>query len=227
MAIICFSGTKGVGKDEAANVLVKQYQFTRVALADPLRMLCSEVFRLPYEQFSDNDKKDAELGYKIMLDYSHLDKIRDIVELQWGFVIDSDGREEMEEYYGTEFKTPREILQTVGTQLIRNNVRDDIWIVLAFSKMKENGGNIVVTDCRFKNEREAFKKAGATLCLIKRDTKVDGETHISETSLGKEEDYDVVFNNKDSLHQFKSEVEMWYNIRKAEFQYYKKYSFEY
>lgn len=227
MTIVCFAGSKGAGKDEAASVLVKRYDFTRVALADPLRELCSKVFRIPYEQFSDNDKKDSELDYKVTLDYSHIDKIRDIIENEWDFVVTPVAREEMEEYYGEEFTTPRQILQTIGTQLIRNNVRDDIWIVLAFSKMRTIGSKIVITDCRFKNERDAFKKAGALLCLIKRDGTSVGESHISEKSLGTEDDYDVIFTNDENLHTFKSNVDMWYNIRGKELQFYKKYNYEY
>ena len=95
MTIICFSGKKGVGKDTAAEVLVKRYGFTRIALADPLRELCSKVFHLPYEQFSDNDKKDKELDQRVVLDFHHIDKIRDIVENEWGFTIDLEAREEM------------------------------------------------------------------------------------------------------------------------------------
>lgn len=226
MTIIALSGRKQAGKDSAAEVLVKRHGFTRVALADPLRELCSRVFGLSYSDFADNDKKDSEIN-RIMLDYHHIDKIRDIVENEWGFAIDYDSREEMEEYYGTEFNTPREILQTVGTQLIRNNVRDDIWIVLAFAKMQQIGSKVVITDCRFPNEREAFKKAGATLCLIKRDSGNASESHESERSLGKEEDYDVVFDNNATLHEFQSNVDMWYNVRSTELEFYKKYKYEY
>ncbi len=227
MTIICFAGIKNSGKDEASSVLVSRYGFTRVALADPLRELCSRVFKLDYNLFSDNDKKDKPLEYKVMLDYHHIDQIRDIVENEWEFVVDDEAREDMEDYYGNEFKTPREILQLVGTQLIRNNVRDDIWIVLAFSRMREIGEKIVITDARFKNEREAFRKAGATLCLIKRDTGNASETHESETQMGTEDDYDVIFTNNEKLHQFKSEVDLWYNTRRTELQFYKKYKYEY
>ena len=227
MTIICFSGTRGDGKDSGAEVLVHRYGFTRVSLADPLRELCSKVFNLDYALFSDNDKKDKPLEYKVTLDYSHIDKIRSIIENDWGFPVNDEVREEMEEYYGNEFSSPREILQNIGTQLIRNALREDIWIVLAFSKMRTIGEKIIITDCRFPNERKAFKKAGATLCLIKREAASATENHISELSLGDEDDYDVIFNNDKELHVFKSNIDMWYNTRKTELQFYKKYKYEY
>lgn len=227
MTILALAGKAGSGKDTLADVLVKRYGFTRIALADPLRQLCAAAFKLPYEYFLDYDKKDAPLPYgKITLDYHHIDKVRETL-IEWGFPIDYEARENMEEYYGDEFETPRDILKTVGTNLIRNFVRDDIWLVLAFSKMKEaDSKKFVITDCRFENERNAFKKAGATLCLIKRWEEDPEAPKIGE-DMGAEADYDVIFQNKESLHQFKSEVDIWYNIMQTELGFYRKYKYEY
>ena len=214
MSIICFSGLKQAGKDSSAEVLIKKHGYTRVALADPLRELCSSVFHIPYETFLDPDKKDSELDYRINLDFHHIDKIRSYIEDKWGFVIPYEAREEMEDYHGTEFKTPREILQVVGTELIRNNLRDDIWIVLAFNKIREIGNKVVITDVRFDNERKAFKKAGAILCLVKRPGLEKGN-HASE-NMGDEDDYDVVFDNSETKNVLQSNVDMWYTIRRQE-----------
>ena len=77
-------------------------------------------------------------------------------------------------------------------------------------------------DVRLKNEREALKKAGAKLMLIKRTIKKDGlvrdfgtsvDLHISENDLGLDDEYNAVINNNDiSLGQLRSEVLMWYNV---------------
>lgn len=225
MSIICFSGSAGAGKDTSAEVLIKKHGYARIALADPLRELCSEVFRLPYNMFSDHDKKDSELDYHITLDFHHVDKIRAYIEEKWGFTIDYNIREEMEDYHGTVFKTPRDILKLVGTELIRNNLRDDIWIVLAFQKIQEVGQKVVITDCRFENERAAFKKAGAVLCLVKRPGTEKG-THASDNT-GSEDEYDVIFDNSDKIHVLTSAVDMWYTIRKEEIEKGTKFKYEY
>lgn len=225
MSIICFSGIKQAGKDSSAEVLIKKHGYTRVALADPLRELCSSVFKIPYETFLDPDKKDSELDYRITLDFHHIDKIRTYIEDKWGFTIPYEAREEMEEYHGKEFKTPREILQLVGTEIIRNNLRDDIWIVLAFNKIKEIGQKVVITDVRFDNERKAFKKAGAILCLVKRPGLEKG-SHISE-NMGDEDDYDVVFDNSETKNVLQSNVDMWYTIRREEIEQGTKFKYEY
>jgi hypothetical protein len=223
MTILALAGKAGVGKDTMANVLVKKHSFTRVSLADPLRELCSKVFRMDYNMFLDHDKKDSSID-RIMLDYHHIDKIRDIVQNEWGYEITYDMRENMEEYYDEEFETPRDILRCIGTKLLRNCISRDIWIELAMSKIQKIGPRVVITDCRFPNEREAFAKCGALLILIKRND--DGSSEGHEHDLGEEFDYDVVFTNDGELSEFQSNVDMWYTMRKDELSLYKVFKYE-
>ena len=226
MSIISISGLSKSGKDTMAEVLVKEHGFSRIALADPLRELCSRVFRLPFSDFEEQSKKDSELDYKIILDFHHVDKIREIVEQEWGFSVSYEAREEMEEYYGYTFKTPRDILKLVGTELLRKNVRDDIWLVLAFNKIKDLGGRIVVTDVRFKNEREAFAKAGALMCLVKRPDIEERGSHISE-DMGEDDQYDVILHNTETKQVFQNSVNVWYMSRKHDLVGNRKFKYEY
>lgn len=213
MTVVCFSGKKGSGKDSAAAVLTKEFGFTRVALADPLRELCSKVFRIPYNDFLDQDKKDQPLSLgSFEIDYHHIDKIRHIVEQEWGFEITHEAREEMEDYYGETVETPRDILKLVGTELLRKNVADDIWIKLAFNRINEIQGKVVVTDVRFDNERKAFGDAGALLCLIKRPSVERHDTHVSE-NMGDDDQYDVIFHNVSEKHVFENDVKLWIKSR--------------
>lgn len=213
MKLIGMSGLAGSGKDTCADFLCKAEGFVKLSLAAPLKEMCSKVFGIEAKYFDDRKLKEAEFE-TVMIDYCHLDKIRDIVENEWGFVITHDQREKMESYYGREIKTPRKLLQTIGTDILRTIIRDDIWIVLLFSQMKDLGSHIIVSDVRFKNEREAFKKAGAVLMLVKRDAIENKDGHSSENDLGTEKDYDVVINNSDiTLNQLRSEVTMWYAIK--------------
>jgi hypothetical protein len=130
----------------------------------------------------------------------------------------------MEEYHGTEFNTPRELLRCIGTKLLRSHVRDDIWIVLAMSKIREIGAKVVITDCRFQNERNIFSKAGGLLCLIKRND--DGQKEVGEHDLGDEKTYDVVFSNNDTKMVFESSVDTWYTIMREELQNYRVFKYE-
>lgn len=210
--ILALAGLSGAGKDTAAEILVKKQGFTRMALADPLRELCARVFHIDFVEFSDTDKKDKRMQ-RVYLDFKDIDKIRDIVENEWGFPITYEQRERMEAFHGEEFDTPRDILRCIGTKLLRNCVRDDIWLVLANNKIREIGTRVVITDCRFGNERDYFKKLGAILALVRR-----GDTPMKEHEfdLGKEEDYDVVFKNEDTVATLQSNVEMWFTIRRED-----------
>jgi hypothetical protein len=222
MTILAIAGKAGAGKDTMADVLVKKHGFTRVALADPLRELCSKVFKMDYNMFLDHDKKDKEIN-TIILDYHHIDKIREIVQNEWGYTVSYDMRENMEEYYDEEFETPRDILRCIGTKLLRNCVSRDIWIELAINKIRTIGPKIVITDCRFENEREAFERCGAVMVLVKR---IDDQEERHEHDLGEEEEYDVVFTNNGSLSEFQSTVDMWYTLRKNDLNLYKVFIYE-
>lgn len=213
MKIIGISGRKFSGKDTVSNIFVKREGFKKVAFADPLKELIQRVFHIEHKYLHDDKLKEADLPEYVTIDYSHLDEIRSIVENEWGFVISRDQREGMERFFGEEFRTARTLMQAVGTDMLRNYVRDDIFIVLFFSRIKELSCDIVVSDVRLKNERDALKNAGASLMLIKRD--IDNkDQHISENDLGKESEYQVVIHNSDiTLQELESEVLLWYSIK--------------
>jgi hypothetical protein len=106
----------------------------------------------------------------------------------------------MREFAGTEFLHPRHILQFVGTELLRNNVDKDIFLKLADQQIGKTTRNVVITDCRFSNERKWFKKQGAVLCLVKRPELTFKDSHSSENDLGEEVDYDVIMTNDGTLN---------------------------
>lgn len=222
MTIIALSGKKRVGKDTFADILISRYEFTKVAIADPLRNLCSRVFNLELNMFTADDKKDAPMR-RICVDFHDLDKIRKIVETEWGYEVDQDSRCRMEELHGTEMDSPRDALRTIGNML-RTCVDQDIWINLTLARIKELGGKIVITDARFENEREVFRTMGAVMVLIKRND--NGQTTEHEFDLGDDSEYDMVIENNETLHSYKSSIDMWFNTRKNDFTYYKVWKYE-
>ena len=223
MTIIALSGKKQVGKDTFSDVLCERYNFSRVAFADPLRNLCSRVFYMDPSMFLDNTKKDARMK-RVYLDFHDIDNIRKIVENEWGYTVSEESRNAMEEFHGVEFDTPRDILRFVGTKMLREHVADNIWVEMAASKIRELKGKIVITDCRFGNERDFLGAMGAILVLIKRNDNGNPEEH--EFNLGNDEEYDVVFTNDTTLHAYKSSIDMWYSTKQNEFQYHKVWKYE-
>lgn len=211
--IVALSGKKKSGKDTVANFLVKDQGFTKLSLATPLKDLIIKVFRIDPNLLYDDEKKDNELDGYITIDYSHLDEMRAIITEEWGVNINYETRENIEEYFGKEIKTPRQLMQVIGTDIIRNEINDEIFINLLVEKMKSIQTHIVVADVRLENERSKLLELGAIMALVKRDiNKIVEDDHISENDLGNEDEYDLIIENNIGLQQLRSEINMWFTL---------------
>jgi len=63
-------------------------------------------------------------------------------------------------------KSPRELLQLLGTEFGRKMVKESIWVDRA---MRRVSGKAVITDVRFDNEAEAIKARGGLVWQIVRN----------------------------------------------------------
>lgn len=76
--------------------------------------------------------------------------------------------------------SPRQILQFVGTDLIRTHFRDDFWIHHFRQWYKTTTSkNVVVSDVRFQNEADAILALGGKLIKIERHNFCN-DPHLSE-----------------------------------------------
>ncbi len=89
---------------------------------------------------------------------------------------DAKLKEEVDPRYGV---TPRELMQVVGTDLIRNQLSlklphfrcESLWIARmdeVLSAAKVLGVSVVVEDVRFPNEVECIRKHGGSLVMVAR-----------------------------------------------------------
>lgn len=210
--IICLAGQKRAGKDTVANVL-KSEGFTQLALADSLRDLSARAFEIPLDTFINDNTKEKLFDTPVYLKPDHLAVIEQIVEKEWGFEITPEAHNKLLEHLETPFKHPRNLLQYVGTDILRQCIDDDIFLKLASNRVDNVVGDVVISDCRFKNEREFFKSKGATLVLVKRASlKQSTDGHISENDLGEDKDYDVIIHNDSDISQLNLNVSMWINM---------------
>lgn len=91
-------------------------------------------------------------------------------------------------------KSPRELLQTLGTEWGRNTIRDDIWIQIAMRQVEKviayqkGQGGVILTDVRFANEAQAIRSAGGRIwkvvryvgCLASETSKHSSEAGIPD-----------------------------------------------
>lgn len=127
---------------------------------------------------------------------------------------DLDFKQTVDEFWG---ETPRTLLQRFGTEAMRNNIRQDIWIKALERRIKRQATNvehstrIVITDVRFLNEALAIKEWGGKLICIHRpgfDSNVSSKEakHVSETELVKYYDWDYHLYNDSDLLTLRSAV---------------------
>lgn len=83
-------------------------------------------------------------------------------------------------------KTPRYVLQQIGTEFIRDKIGENILVNLAKKSLeaaKAAGHNVVLDDCRYDNEANIWRAAGGTVIELKRDGYSYNSSHRSEAGL--------------------------------------------
>jgi len=92
--------------------------------------------------------------------------------------------------------SPRQMLQFLGTDVIRKQIDEGFWIRHFRYWYEENKGkNIVVSDCRFQNEVDVILEVGGSVVKLKRDTDRTSDLHISETGVDGLSGHTFVINN--------------------------------
>ena len=94
---------------------------------------------------------------------------------------DLDAKETKIDRFGG--KTPRELLQIVGTDIVRQHFDKDFWLKRAFWRLEDIrtesdvATNVVFSDVRFDNEARAVRHAGGIIIHIDSSIRLP-ETHL-------------------------------------------------
>ena len=151
LLVLC--GESGSGKSTIANYLRAKHKFIELTLAEPVKQIASILSGINLSILNGLTEENRVLRENVK------DKI-----------------------YG---KTGREWLIFVGTKIFREKVDEDIWIKLLLQRVStlrgiQPGCNIIVSDCRFKNELKLLKKNGAIVMSVIRNN----NTSISNNNYG-------------------------------------------
>lgn len=107
-------------------------------------------------------KDVLELVFRLSIEQMHDPVLKETVDPRWG-------------------KTPRELMQRIATDVVRE-IDADVWVkALMFRIQESDGRDFVIEDCRFENEVEAIRAAGGIVVRIYREEVVpDRVLHPSE-----------------------------------------------
>ena len=138
--IIGICGLIGSGKNTAAEIVAKEYDYIQTSMAAPLKDMTAVAFGWP-RYLLEGDTKES----------------REFREKQDDFWSDRLGRP----------WSPRIALQFLGTELFRQKLNDDFWVHALEQRMNPNK-NYVIADVRFPNEIEMILRSGGKIWLVER-----------------------------------------------------------
>ncbi len=96
-------------------------------------------------------------------------------------------------------KSPRQLMQTLGTEWGRQLVNPDLWLLLAQRQIEAARANglpgVVFTDCRFPNEANLIHYHGGVVVRIVRENAGAVAAHSSEAGLPDDLVDGTVFND--------------------------------
>jgi len=209
---IGLSGSKGSGKSTLAEFFRKKYRFKVISFAHPLKVALAAATDQEYDDFDNQSKKDLlhetktlSLG-QIEHFLTHLSDL--YIRIPKKTISDVSRL-----YDGLEYQSNRQLMQLVGTELVRENITQSYWIECVNKEVQNSQTNdIIFSDARFPDERAYVKSIKGLNILIMRGNEKDS-THKSELSLGKPEDYDVTITNDSTVRVLEEQFDLWYRAR--------------
>jgi len=119
---------------------------------------------------------------------------------------EGDRKEQSIEWLG---KSPRELMQTLGTEWGRSLIHQDIWLRVAeqnlafLAETHDTASGFVITDLRTENEAEFIRKHGGVVIHLIREAAPSVSPHSTEQRLGIQDNDRVVHNDGsiESLHE--------------------------
>jgi len=106
-------------------------------------------------------------------------------------------------------KSPREIFQWLGTQVLRNQIDKDFFIKHMEQRINQSDKDtIIITDIRFDNEAELIKNLGGIIIKIIRPnaTTTKHNNHETEQGITMSLVDEIILNNHNTLEELSNKV---------------------
>ena len=196
--IIAFAGRKRSGKSMLAKGM-REYSsnIVIVTIADNLKFLCCKLLNRTYDEL--NQMKDDGTIFEAKVDDYWVSTIKRELNISDNII--------RKEIGGRIFTNVREVLQIIGTDLIRKYSPD--WhIDKTIERINSYGDDkiIVVDDVRFPNEKRKIEEIGGDVYFIIRPNYWDVSNHPSEIALK----YTDFCNNRIIINEYSQEQMVTY-----------------
>tara|TARA_Y100001972_G_C7658627_1_gene331934 strand:+ start:1219 stop:1881 length:663 start_codon:yes stop_codon:yes gene_type:complete len=142
--IVGLVGFIGSGKDTVAKEFVDR-GCVQDSFAGPLKDLCSSVFGWPRDLIEGDSLESRDF--------------RETPDMFWTKKL------------GVPNFTPRLALQLIGTDVLRKNFSQDIWLNSLEYRIRQNFNTspcVVISDARFRNELDLIKEMGGVVIWVQR-----------------------------------------------------------
>ena len=188
--LIGLVGLIGSGKDTVAERLITHYGYKRDSFAKSLKDAVSSMFNWDREMLEGNTESSRH----------------------W--------REQPDKFWSKKMGkevTPRLILQQFGTEIMRGQMYDGIWVDSVIGRYK--GENTVISDTRFQNEIKTIKAHGGIVVLVKREEIPTREEMQKQGAHQSEWDwigsnFDYIIDNTSSLEGLNANIDQFiYQLR--------------
>ncbi len=207
--VIGIAGEKGSGKSTVAKYIEKEKGYYHTYFAKTLKKACGAVFGFSDEAMESQEQKEAAFGLPLLFtsrdvdDLCHMANMDYPGEVTFGHSKDMLVRVAKHHHENGGFLNIRKVLQFVGTEMFRDCIHPDFHALCVKHELEmKDVENAVISDARFPNERKFIKEVwgGKSVLVHDMTLKIVNEekrdTHASENSLGSDDEYDVVIENR-------------------------------
>lgn len=170
-------GFIGSGKDTASRYIESKEDFVKDSFATSLKDACASIFGWPRDLLEGRTDHSREW--------------REQVDVWW------------EEKLGIEGFSPRFALQHIGTELFRDNFHQDTWMLTFLHRLehKHRSKNVILSDCRFKNEISMFKRAGGKIMFIDNGERPEWYETALNANSGNADALDIMLTTYKNIHR--------------------------
>lgn len=193
--IIGIGGKKMSGKDTTAKFFIDK-GFIPTSFADPLKRYVARLYYWDLADLYCPIKKEEKLATPVSWNKHKAEVL--------GNLINADKPLDTKT---AEFRSKREALQYIGTEVIRNY--DVNFHVNETVKSLNPKNNYVIPDCRFINELNFVKDKGGFTYYVIRPSLTHQDGHASENALTAT-DFDATILNDGNLEQLYSKLDILY-----------------